>query len=158
MAMFLVMSLGIIFMFGLVLWARSGAALWEINELLRSKRVLLSAGGKMKMGEHDDIINIKKNIQKTIQRREITMDSLLMSSFKILGLLAICVWIFVAFSFVMDSLGDNWADKLGFSSHRISGSPIIHSKHSGNNFSWPQRAKASNRNDRLYAMGSRFNR
>jgi xanthine/uracil/vitamin C permease (AzgA family) len=113
---------GIVFLFGLIQWARSGAVLWDIHEILKHRHgVSPAATEKERQSE-------KEALQKSIKHLETTMDGFLRSSFKILGALALCVWVFVVFTVVVDMLGLNWLDRMGyFSSNRITGNPSVRS-------------------------------
>jgi len=135
---------GIIFLFGLVQWARSGALLLDIYELMRSSSSPATDDGTQ-----------KENISKSIKRMEGSMDTLMRSSIRVLGAVAICVWLFVAASFVMDIFGFDWMDRLtSVSSNRIAGNPAVRS--TGGARSTPARSDV--RNDRLREMGSVFRR
>ena len=153
MGMFLVISVvGIVFLFGLVQWARSGAVLWDIYELLKRRHSPSSDTADMEADERHESAH-KENVQKSIQRMEVTMDGLLRSSVKVLGAVAICVWIFVAFSFVMDMFGLDWMDRFYLSSHRVVGNPAVRSG-TGAGRGTPVRGDA--RGDRLREMGAGF--
>jgi len=143
----LIVIVGIIFLFGLVQWARSGALLWDIYELLKHGHL----SGAAEAGTPHENAR-KENVQKSIQRMEITMDRLLRSSVKVLGALAICIWLFVAVFFVADMLGLYWSDWIS-SPHRATGNPAIRSA-AGTARSTPARSGA--RNDRAREMGASF--
>jgi len=145
----LIVIVGVIFLFGLVQWARSGALLWGIYELLHGHP---SSGAAEAEKPHQD--TRKEEIQKSIRHMELTMDSLLRSSVKVLGFLAICVWLFVAFSFITDMLDLYWTDRIS-SPNRAIGNPAARS--AGNvNRSAPARGNV--RNDRMRELGSSFRR
>lgn len=142
---------GIVFLFGLVQWARSGALLWDIYEILKGSRLAPSGSGAFRSGRSAGDAN--KEAEKSIQRMETSMDRLLRSSIKILGGVAVCVWLFLAFSFVADMFGFHWMDRLtSTSSHRIVGSPAARSGGGA------RTAPRSTSSERLHEMGSRFRR
>jgi len=146
----LIVIVGVIFLFGLVQWARSGALMWDIYELLHGHQ----SSGITEAGKPNEDAR-KEDIQKSIQRMESNMDSLLRSSVKVLGILAICVWFFVAFSFVTDMLGLYWTDRIS-SPNRVIGNPAARSTTGTTNRVTPARGSA--RNDRMREMGSSFRR
>ena len=160
---FLMIIIGIVFLFGLVQWARSGSALLEIHKLTKHGNALpvTGAGGNEAAG--------LEAVQKSIQSMEMTTDGLLKSSFKILGVLAICLWAFVTFSLVADSIGFSWQDRFGFSDNRtvgVVGNPMIRATGSGTGFNFGGATRgggggggqARTRNETLRFMGSGLRR
>ena len=131
----------VVFLIGLVQWARSGAVLWDIHRLTKHGRPTAEDPGETKAGE-------KETLQKSIQRMEVTMDGLLRSSLKVLGVLALCVWVFVMITVVVDMLGLDWLDRLSFSANRMIGSPTVRA---GSNRAG---GGSSARGDTLRSMGS----
>ena len=131
--LFLIVIAGIVFVFGLVQWARSGAILLDIHRLLKyglspeaadSDTIALQSESKQKARQKD-------LLQRSIQHMEMTTDGLLKSSFKILGVLALGVWIFIIASVVVDMLGLDWMSRLSFSTNRAVGSPTVRSTRPG---------------------------
>ena len=155
MAMLLVIVVGIVFLFGLVQWARSGAVLLDIYALMKGKRN--SSSGALKEDEHSEKAH-KENVQKSIQNMEVTMDGLLRSSYRLICAVAICVWLVVAVTFVMDLFGFNWVDRLSStSSHRVTGSPAIRSgSGAGRSTGTSAPVRGDARSDRLREMGAGF--
>jgi len=115
---------GIVFLFGLLQWARSGALLWDIHQLLKFSQPSSTAQTEM---DRKEVAREKESLQKTVQNMERSMDVFLKSSLKILGILALCVWIFVVAVVVMDMLNLDWLDMHGFSSNRVLGAPSARS-------------------------------
>ena len=144
---FLLVVVGIAFLFGLIQWARSGAVLWDIFRF--SKHGLPSDAADAA----DTAETRKETLRKSIQRMEITMDELLRSSFKVLSILALGVWILVVASVVMDMLGLDWLDRLSFSTHRIMGNPTARASHNNS-----RSENSGRRNEALRSMGSGMRR
>ena len=102
--------------FGLFQWARSGALFWEIHDISKHRYSSSDAA---------DAENKAESAQKSIQRMETTLDRLLKSSFRVMGIVALCVWFFVMFSLIMDLLGLDW---IGSSANRALGSPTARAR------------------------------
>jgi len=150
MITFLVIVIGVVFLFGLIQWARSGAVLWDIHEL--TKRKQSPSPDTAETSERYEKAR-KEDVQKSIQRMEVTMDGLLKSSYLLVCVVALCVWIFVGFFFVMDMLEFEWTDRFYLSTHRVTGSPAVRSS-AGPVRGTPIRGDA--RSDRLREMGAGF--
>ena len=150
---FLLIIAGIVFLFGLVQWARSGALLWDIHRLMHHGST--SAADGMEGGIKEEARR-KESLKQSIQKMEITMDGLLRSSFKLLGVLALCVWIFVMISVVADMAGLDWLDRLSFSANRILGNPTVRASNrpAGYNSNTTLRGNAGARNDRFRSLGA----
>ena len=82
------------------------------------------------------------------------MDGLLRSSFKVLGILGLCVWAFVTFSLIVDMLGLNWLDRLSFSPNRIVGNPTARSGRSGFGSFGSGSGRSGGRGDTFRSLGS----
>ena len=130
---FVIVIAGIVFVFGLVQWARSGAILLDIHRLLKdglsqdaadSDTIVLQSEPKQKASQ-------KELLHRSIQRMEMTTDGLLRSSFKVLGILALGMWIFIIASVLVDMLGLDWMGRLSFSANRVIGSPTARSARPG---------------------------
>ena len=147
---FLLVIAVIVFLFGLVQWAKSGAVLWDIHELTKYRYASPDAEDTIETDRHERT-DRREPLQKTIQSMETTMDGLLRSSFKALGALAICVWIFVMFSLVVDMLGFNWLDRLSFNANRLIGNPTVRGSavNQGGFRSNPARATRSSRDENV---------
>jgi hypothetical protein len=114
----LLVIVSVVFLFGLVQWARGGAGLWDIHRLLRHGPPPNAAGTK----ETDQ--DAGESLQKSIQSMERMTDGLLRSSFKVMGILALGVWIFVVITVIVDMLGLDWLDRASsYSSNRVVGNP-----------------------------------
>ena len=96
MALLGVVLLGI----GIFQWAQSGAGLWRILDIRRAKRGLP-----------------KKQREESAEERQLGQmaDRSLRASFRILGFLALFLWVFLAASMLLDFLG---VDLLGTLSSR----------------------------------------
>ena len=159
--MFLLVVVGIVFLFGLLQWARSGAVLWDIHSLLKRGSDLSSDAANTRETGRDETARRKESLNNTVQRMETTMDGLLRSSFRILGVLALCVWAFVTLSLIVDMLGLNWLDRLSFSSNRVIGNPTVRSGRSSSGFSFTGAGGsggARGRGDTVRSMGSGLRR
>ena len=134
----------VVFLLGLLQWARSGAILWDIHLLMKrgqpADEADLDARERAAARE-----SARESRQRTIRNMEAMMDGFLRSSLRILGLLAICVWAFVIFSVIVDALGLNWLDRVSFSAHRAWSGPTTRA------FS---RSTPNFRNDTLRSLGS----
>ena len=127
MLSFLLVVACVVFLFGLVQWARSGALLWDIRRLLKYGPSG-NAGGK-----EGEKAAQRESLQKSIQNMEMMTDGLLKSSFRVLGALALCVWIFIVASFIAEILGLDWADRMSFSTNRMWGSTVARSAYNNPN-------------------------
>ena len=142
--------IGIIFLFGLVQWARSGAVLWNIHELTKYRHGSSSGAADLVEMDRQERARKRETLRKSVQLMEITMDELLKSSFKVLGVVALFVWLFVAFTVFVDLLGFNWwQDRPGFSNNRVIGNPTARA--------WQRSGSGSGfRSDTFRSMGSGF--
>jgi len=143
MLLFLLIIGGIVFLFGLVQWSRSGAILWDLRKFLKHDM------------SSDVSTDEKKSLQRIIRKMETKTDGLLKSSFKLVGVLGLCVWLFVIAFVAMDMLGIDWSNKTTWANH-VLGSPTIRAGF--NSGSTARGATGANRNDALLAMGSTFRR
>ena len=150
---FLLVIGGLVFLFGLVQWARSGALLWDVHRLLHHGPTPDTEEMEEKLGRET---RKNESLKQSVQSMEMTMDGLLRSSFKMLGILALCVWIFVVLSVVTDMMGLDWLDRLSFSANRILGNPTVRAANrpAGYNSNTILRGSATARNDRLRSLGS----
>jgi hypothetical protein len=82
---------------------------------------------------------------------EITTDNLLRSSFRILGMLALVVWLFVIASVIIDVLGLDWLDRLNFQTNRLTGDPYARSAYNPRN-------QGVNRGNVFQSLGSGLRR
>ncbi len=99
-----------VFLFGLVQWARGGAALWS---LLRLKRKARSADSAERTREDAEL-----------RRAERATDHFLRSSFRVIGILAIVMWLFLGATVVLDLLGIDWMDRISSRARTFWGSPV----------------------------------
>lgn len=155
---FLLIIVGLVFLFGLIQWARSGAVLWDILRLSKYRPSSRTAGTvetaeteatEKKLDEKDE----KELLRKSIHKLELTMDEFLRSSFRVLGILAIGVWIFVVASVVMDMLGLDWLARLSFTANRIIGNPTVRASYNS-----PRSAESGRRSEAIRSMGSNMRR
>jgi hypothetical protein len=109
-----------VFLFGLVQWARGGATLWEVFHLVRNK-----PENAKDTDEEKRAAEIRTKM--VIRDLETMTDSLLRSSFRVLGFLALAVWLFVIASVIIDAMGLDWLDGLSFQSNRLWGDPYARS-------------------------------
>ena len=101
-----------IFLFGLVQWAYSGAALWSVWNLKKDLR----SASRDELEEKED----------EIRRTEKRTDQLLMSSFKVIGILAAAMWLFLGLTVVLDLMGINWISTLSSRARTFWGSPAAY--------------------------------
>ena len=116
----------VLFLFGLVQWARGGAVLWEVFRTSKTDRD----------SAHKEL--------------ESMADELLKSSFRIVGVLGLCVLAFIMVTIVIDLLQLDWLDKLSFRANRFWGNPAARSTVS--------ETSRTNRDDIWRSMGSRMRR
>jgi len=126
--------------------------MWDIYELMKGKHSPSSGTAEVETNERHENAH-KETIQKSIQRMELTMDGLLRSSYRLICVVAVCVWFFVALSFAVDLLGFGWADRSYLSTHRAAGNSATRSA-TGAGRGTPIRGDA--RGDRLREMGAGF--
>ena len=84
-------------LFGLIQWARSGTVLWTIFSLKKKKKRIRSTS-----------VLTKAKINDAIRDAESLTDDLLQSSFRVLGILALAMWIFLTITIILDFMGINW--------------------------------------------------
>lgn len=120
-----------IFIFGLMNWARGGAGIFQIFRLKRRESSLT---------EEEKIA-----AEREVKRLERLADNSLRASFRIIGVLAIFIWLFLAITVIFNALGINWVNELS-SRARVywSGASITHTGHTPNS--------AAARNDILRGM------
>ena len=158
---FLLVAGGIVFLFGLVQWARSGALLWDIHRLLKPGLQSGTADTARTAMDRKEIAREKESLQKSIQKMESMMDSLLKSSFQAMAVLGLLVWLLVAAVVVMDMFNLDWRDRLAFfspnRSNRVVGSPAARA---GFNSGSPARNATGNRSrtETLRQLGSNIRR
>lgn len=99
-----------LFLFGLVQWARGGAALWSI---LRFKRRSQSADTVERAQEYAELRKAEKET-----------DRFLRSSFKVIGILAVVMWLFLGITVLLDFLNIDWLDRLSTRARTFWGSPV----------------------------------
>ena len=99
-----------VFLFGLIQWARGGAALWF---LLRLKRGARPSNPLKRAWESAEI-----------RRAEKATDQLLRSSFKVIGILAIGMWLFLGLTVLLDLLGVDWVSRISTRAQTFWGSPV----------------------------------
>ncbi len=142
----LIIAFGSAFLFGLVQWARSGAILWDVvkfsgPKLRRSRKTDEDEESGEESGEES------RREKEALRELESMADRLLRSSFRVLGILALCVWLFVIASVVFDLLGLDWADRLSFHANRLWGDPSVRSVRSASQ-------SGTNSNSVLRSLGS----
>jgi hypothetical protein len=101
--------------------------------------------------ETKDSLREKETLQKSIRNMERVMDGLLRSSLKALGVLALCVWVFVLAAVAVDMLNLDWLDRLSFTVNRVFGNPAVRA--AGVN-----RNNSSARNNTFRSLGSGMRR
>jgi type IV secretory pathway VirB2 component (pilin) len=109
MAMLILVTCGAVFLFGLVQWARSGAVLWDIFRLAENSRDPKA----------------RQDAAERMKSMESMMERLLRSSFRVLGTLAVMVWLFVVVIVIVDALGLGWLDGMSFQANRLFGNPSV---------------------------------
>lgn len=130
----LVLSLAI-FLIGLAQWARSGAALWSV---LRARKSEAPEDGPEQARQNTEL-----------RRMERMTDRLLLSSFKVIGVLAVAMWLFLGLTVLLDLMGINWADRISLTARRFWGSPVYNHA--------PARPNTpSGRNDILRSLGDKL--
>lgn len=102
-----------IFLFGLVQWAYSGAGLWSVWSLKKGLRF----ASRREWAEKED----------EIRRTEKRTDQLLMSSFKVIGILAVVMWLFLGVTVLLDLLGIDWVSRISARAQTFWGSPAYNS-------------------------------
>ena len=99
-----------LFLFGLVQWARSGASLWT---LLRLKRGGRPSSPSERIREESEI-----------HRAEKLTDQLLRSSFRVICVLALGMWLALGIVVLLDLMGIDWIDRLSTRARTFWGSPV----------------------------------
>lgn len=84
-------------LFGLIQWARSGTVLWTIFSLKKKEKIIRSTS-----------VLTKTKINDAIRDAESLTDDLLQLSFRVLGILALAMWIFLTITIILDFMGINW--------------------------------------------------
>jgi len=121
-----------LFIYGLVQWARSGTVLWDILQLQKNKQnkpakttIVTEKKSSEAPRTKKPFVSIRDLPSEESNRGDTdiegVMDNLLRSSFKILGILALGVWVFVIASVIIDSLGLNWLDGVSSQANRFWG-------------------------------------
>ena len=96
-----------IFLLGLFQWARSGAGIWRIFSLQREHKADPLGSAERKEAEAE------------VKRLERATDRTLLISFKLIGILALLLWLALAASVVIDAFGLNdWLNEMSMSAHR----------------------------------------
>ncbi|MCR5346629.1 MAG: hypothetical protein K6E38_02545 [Fretibacterium sp.] len=94
-----------IFVLGLIQWARSGAGLWTISSMRRKEESLTKLE--------------RKQAEEEVRRIERATDRTLMLSFKIIGILAILMWLVLGVSVLIDAFGLNdWLNDMSIRAHQ----------------------------------------
>ena len=89
-----------VFIFGLLNWAQSGATLWQIFRLKWKNRFR-----RLRPLEREDLENEIKNLERST-------DRYLLASLRIICMLAVLTWVFLAVTVVLRSMGINWLDNV----------------------------------------------
>lgn len=110
MLVFLGFLLIALFLFGLVQWARGGALLWGLLRLKRNRHA------------SDSHTRIQEEAE--IHKAEKATDHFLRSSFKVIGLLAVAMWLFLGLTVLLDLMGINWLDRISSRARTFWGSPV----------------------------------
>ena len=92
-----------VFIMGLMEWARGGASLWRIFSI-RREEYGLDAGER-------------RDAENEVRQLERATDRALHTSFRILGFLAIFVWLLLGVSVVLDLLGVDWSGAFSSRAH-----------------------------------------
>lgn len=137
----LIVAFGAAFLFGLVQWARGGAILWDVIRFSRRR-----PQRSPKTDEEEGAAGEEKREEETLRELESMTDRLLRSSFRVLGILALCVWLFVIATIVSDILGLGWMDRLSFQTNRLWGDPTVRAG--------ARSSQSGNRNSVLRSLGS----
>lgn len=96
-----------VFIMGLVQWARSGAGIWRILSLQRKEEKGDLSGDERKKAEEE------------VHRLERATDRTLLISFKLIGIMALIVWLVLGASILIQALGlSDWLNDLSMRANR----------------------------------------
>ncbi|MBQ7150627.1 MAG: hypothetical protein IJR94_00050 [Synergistaceae bacterium] len=90
-----------IFLLGLYQWAQGGATLWQIFRLRKSEK---------KLNREE-----RKAAENEVKKLEQAADRTISTSFRIIAVLAVLLWIFLGVTMILEMFGINWVST--FSSH-----------------------------------------
>ncbi len=130
-----------IFIFGLIQWANSGATLWQIFKIKWRKRF-------KRMSAYE-----KKQADEEIKSLEQSTDRYLLASLRIISILAIVTWVFLAATVVLNAMGINWIDKVSASA-RVYWSGVALSDLNSSPYDKNKNNPVTMRNEKLQIMGS----
>ena len=122
-----------VFLIGLYQWAQGGASLWRIFRLKRREKFLSREE--------------RAQAENEVKRLERTADRTITSSFKIIAVLAVLVWIFLGVTMILDMFGINWISSLSTHAKSYWSQPGIESQQN-----------TQSRTDMLRNMGNNLRR
>ena len=140
-----------IFAFGLFQWALGGESLWKMFKLRRKLEKQDSKGRPWRdtpqiRAEERARAQERADTRTELENLEKSADSVLRSSLRIVGMLAIGAWLIVGLMFLLDALGVNWA-------HRLTTHASSYWKAETPNNMFDKNTNAA-RNDMLHKMGT----
>lgn len=131
-----------VFIIGLFNWAESGAILWKIIKIKwRYRFRRLSPERRME-------------IENEIKELERSTDRYLLASLRIICLLAVMTWIFLAMTVVLRAMGINWLDSVSAQARSYWRGVSISKLH--DNPSVDPNNRVTMRNDILQGMGNKL--
>lgn len=132
MGMLLAFIAATIFLFGLYQWALGGASLWQIFRIRRGEKGM----------SRDE----KKEAEREIKQLEQSADRTITTSFRIIAVLAVLMWIFLGVTMVLDWFGINWISTLSSRAKQYWAAPGV------------SQQSTQTRNETLRNMGNSFRR
>ncbi len=129
MLMFISFIAMTVFMFGLWSWAQSGSTLWQIFRIKRNSDFMT----------YDE----KQKAEAEIKKLETFTDRALRTSLKLIGFMALFVWLFLGVTTVLNMFGVDLIGSLTARAQKYWASPEVASKNA-----------AKNRNSTLKALSS----
>lgn len=130
-----------IFIFGLIQWANSGATLWQIFKIKWRKRFRRMSAAERHQADEE------------IHRLEQSTDRYLLASLRIISILAIVTWIFLAATVILNAMGIDWMARVS-SSARMYWSGVGLSDLNSSPFDRNKNNPVNMRNEKLQIMGS----
>ncbi len=87
-----------IFLFGLYQWAKGGATLFQIFRIRRQEQGLRKSE--------------RQKLEEQVQQLERATDSTLRTSFRLLGFLAVFLWVVLGATIILDMMGIDWVGRV----------------------------------------------
>ncbi|NLL37161.1 MAG: hypothetical protein GX256_06530 [Fretibacterium sp.] len=101
----------LVFIFGLIQWARGGAVLWDIFRIQETNDPASPSSAARRA---DRIRDMEK-----------ASDVLVRSSFRAIGVLALVTWLFLSLVLLFDSMDLDLMDRLSYKVRSIWGNPVV---------------------------------